>query len=91
MTQGHNRPGKRITASRTARVLSIGLALGLTAVAGAVSAAEPPTYEPSYRYRLRNEMCKKDEAQFGARCAQQCTPGYRMEQQAATPVCRRKN
>lgn len=91
MTPGHNRPGKRITANRTARVLSIGLALGFTAVAGAVGAAEPPTYEPSYRYRLRNEMCKKDEAQFGAQCAKQCNPGYRMEQQGVTPVCRRKN
>ncbi len=91
MTRNRKRAGQGITLGNAARVLRITLALGCAAVASAVGAAEPPTYEPSYRYRLRNETCLKDEAQFGARCAKQCRPGDRMEQQGAIPVCRRKN
>ena len=89
MTRRHARCG--LPLGTTARAMGIALALGGSVVAGAVSAAEPPTYEPSYRYRLRNEMCRKDEAELGARCAKQCNPGYRLEQQGVMPVCRRKN
>ena len=69
------------------RALFIALALGSAALEA--GAAEPPTYEPSYRYRLRSQSCLKDEAQFGARCVRPCESGYRMEQQAGLPICRR--
>ncbi len=91
MTRRHALSRRGLPVSKAARAVTIALALGGSFIAGVVGAAEPPTYEPSYRYRLRNEMCRKDEAELGARCAKQCSPGYRMEQQGATPVCRRKS
>ncbi len=91
MTRSHThcRRGPRV--GKAARAMSIALALVGSVNTEMVGVGPPPTYRPSYRYRLRNEMCKKDEAELGARCAKQCSPSYRMEQQGATPVCRRKN
>ena len=90
MMRSRNRSCRRITVGNAARLLRVAVTLGCVAAAGAAGAAEPPTYEPGYRYRLRTESCKKDEAELGARCAKQCQPGYRMEQQGVVPVCRRK-
>jgi len=88
MTRNPERRRPAGTLRKAAQGFGFALALGCAAVAGA---ADPATYEASYRYRLKNESCLKDEAQFGARCAKPCNPGYRIEEQGATPVCRRKN